>query len=121
MGIEDVHPHLSSSWMWIFARGCSVTPILVIVQSIRRYRLAKSNKEIFTFRAVAALSIWLVLTPGVLLLLGMLAYVISEAMAMDPSVKPHPAGGNIVLHLIYLSACYLLVDWVSRRRGAKPS
>ena len=79
----------------------------------------KQDFESFRFRAVAAICVWLLLTFGMMLILGVLAYVITEAMAFDPSVKPHPTFGYIALHLIYFAVCYLLVDWVSRRRNIK--
>ena len=104
---------------WGFLIVAALTPILIIVQSIRRYRLMKQDFESFRFRVVAAICVWLLLTFGMMFILGFIAYVITEAMTFDPSAKPHPTLGFIVLHLIYFSVCYLLVDWVSRRRNVK--
>ena len=104
---------------WSFLIVAALTPTLIIVNSIKSYRLVNQNIETFRFKAVAAVCIWLFLTLGMLLILGFLAYVISHAMSGDPSIKPHPTIGYIGLQLIYFAACYLLVDWMSRRRNIK--
>jgi hypothetical protein len=104
---------------WSFLIVAALAPILIIVKSIKSYRLVNQNLETFRFKAVAAICIWLFLTLGMFLIFGFLAYVISHAMSRDPSIKPHPTIGYVGLHLIYFAACYLLVDWMSRRRSIK--
>jgi hypothetical protein len=104
---------------WGFLIVAALTPILIIVKSVQSYRLVGQDIETFRFKAVAAICIWLFLTLGMMLIFGFLAYVISHAMSRDPFIKPHPTIGYIVLHLFYFAVCYLLVDWVSRRRKMK--
>lgn len=114
--LNDMNTVIYQILGWSFLLTAVMTPILIIVQSVRSYNLIKLDKETFTFKALAALCVWMFLTLGMIFILGMLAYVIGHAMATDPTVKPHSTPGFIGLHLIYIAVCYLLVDWVSRRK-----
>jgi hypothetical protein len=102
---------------WSFVIVAAATPVLVTIGSIRNHSVLKYNFEAIRFRAAAAICIWLFLTLGVLLLFGFLNYVISHAMSLDSSVKPHPTISYIGLHLVYFGVCYLLVDWTFRTKN----
>ncbi len=105
---------------WGFVIVAAVTPVLIIVMSIRNYRLRAHDFEIARFKAAAALCIWLVLTLAMSLLLGFAAYVVSHAVSQNPSVRPHPTLSYVAIYVIYFAACYLLIDWVSRRKRVRP-
>jgi hypothetical protein len=105
---------------WGFVIVAAVTPVLIILMSIRNYRLGAHDFEISRFKAIAAFCIWLFLTLAMSLLLGFVAYVVSHAISQNPSVRPHPTLSFVAIHAIYFAACYLLVDWVSRRNAVEP-
>ena len=104
---------------WSFFIAAVLIPVLIVVKSIKSYRLVRLNKEIFTFKAVAALCVWLLLTIGLFFLKALLAYMIGHALSQSPSIKPEPSLWYIGLHLIYFSIGYWLVYWVSRQKRIK--
>ena len=96
-----------------------VTPVLIILISIRNYRLGAHDFETARFKVIAALCIWLFLTLAMSLFLGFAAYVVSHAMSQNPSARPHPTLSYVAIYVVYFAACYLLVDWVSRRKRGR--
>jgi len=101
---------------WSFIVVAPVTPVLVTLFSIRNYRRGAVDFETARLKALVALLVWLLLTFGMFLFLGFLAYVTSHAMSQDASARPHPTFTYLVIHLMYFSVCYLLVDWMCRRK-----
>ena len=105
---------------WSFVIVAVLTPLLVIVGSIRNYRLRRLDFETLRLKAIAAIFIWLILTLALFLLFGFLAYVIGHAMSQDRSLQPRPTLAYLGIHLVYFGVCYLLVDWVWRRKRVRP-
>jgi uncharacterized integral membrane protein len=101
---------------WSLIVVAALTPVLVIVFSIRNYRRGSVDFETARFKALVALFVWLSLTLVMFLFLGFLAFVMSHAMSHDPSARPHPTLTYLVIHVMYFAVCYLLVDWMSRRK-----
>jgi len=116
LGILFMSPVLYPILGWSFVIVAALTPVLVIIGSIRNYRLRSLDFETLRFKAIAAIFIWLVLTFGLFVLFGFLAYVIGHAMSQDRSLQPRPTPEYVAIHIIYFSVCYLLVDWVWRRK-----
>ena len=104
---------------WSLIVVAAVTPVLVILFSIRNYRRGAVDFETARLKALVALLVWLLLTFGMFLFLGFLAYVMSHAMSLDASARPHPTFTYFVIHLVYFSVCYLLVDWMWRGKLRK--
>jgi uncharacterized oligopeptide transporter (OPT) family protein len=107
---------------WSLIVVAAVTPVLLILFSIRNYRRGAVDFETARLKVLVALLVWLSLTFGMFLFLGFLAYVMSHAMSRDASARPHPTFTYLLIHLMYFSICYLLVDWMwrgKRRRRDK--
>jgi hypothetical protein len=101
---------------WAFVVVAGITPVLVVALSVRNYRLHRNDFETARFKAIAAVLIWLVFTFVMMFLLGLATYIIAHSLSQNPSVQPRPTLTYVGVHLIYFATCYLLVDWVARRR-----
>jgi len=101
---------------WAFIIAAAITPALVVALSVRSYRRHELDFETARFKALAAICIWLILTLAMVLLLGFATYIIAHALSQNPSLQPRPTLTYVAVHLIYFAVCYLLVDWVARRK-----
>jgi heme/copper-type cytochrome/quinol oxidase subunit 2 len=102
-------------WGW-FIIAAAVTPVLVVALSVRNYRRHRCDFETARFKALAAICVWLFLTLVMVFLLGFATYVIAHSLSQNPSLQPRPTPTYIAVHVIYFAVCYLLVDWVARRK-----
>lgn len=101
---------------WAFIIAAAATPALIVVFSVLRYRRGEHDFETARLKMLTATLVWLSLTLGMILLLGFVAYVVGHALSQNPSVQPRPTLTYVAVHVMYFAVCYLLVDWVGRRR-----
>ena len=101
---------------WAFIIVAAITPALVVALSVRNCRRYGLDFETARFKALAAICIWLILTLAIVSLLGFATYIIAHSVLRNPSLQPRPTLTYVAVHLIYFAVCYLLVDWVGRRK-----
>ena len=101
---------------WAFILAAALTPVLVVALSVRNYRRHVCDFETARFKALAAICVWLLLTFAMVFLLGFATYVIAHSLSQNPSIQPRPTLTYLAVHVIYFAVCYLLVDWVARRK-----
>ena len=101
---------------WAFIIAAAFTPVLVVTLSVRNYRRRGCDFETARFKALAAICVWLLLTLAMVFLLGFVTYVIAHSLSQNPSLQPRPTLTYLAVHVIYFACCYLLVDWVARRK-----
>lgn len=95
-------------------------PALIITVSIKKYRGVYRDKYGFTFKALAALVIWMLLTFGMMAVHLIVAWTLYHpAEPIDPKNWCPPAT-YIGLHLVYLLVGCLLVYWMGRHRTKLP-
>src|SRR5947209_7422272 len=97
-----------------FVLTAILTPILIIAVSIIKYRRVCRDKYGFTFKALAALCIWIVLTFGMMFIHFTVSWALYHpAEQLDPK-NWCPPNTFIGLHLVYLSLGCLLAYWMGR-------
>ena len=101
---------------WVFLLTSVVVPLLIVAQSVRRYRHVGHGGGKFAYRAVIALAIWSILTLVMALVESIIAVVSRAANTVDPNSEDMAFVSNVAgFHIVYVLAGCGLVYWVFSR------
>jgi hypothetical protein len=103
--------------IWAFLIATAVTPVFYCHPLGPLIPASGRDFETARLETLAAVLIWLVLTLAMTLLHAFVAYVVGHAVSHQPSATPHTTASYVAIHVIYLAACYLLIDWGISTRG----
>jgi hypothetical protein len=92
-----------------------LTPILILVKAIETYRLVNIDPNVYIFKSIVAMSVWLVLSLGMSFM--MFVYVFASAHR-DRNATPNWTGVIVFvsLTLMYSLFGWGLVRWMMRRK-----
>jgi hypothetical protein len=82
-----------------------LTPIFILVKAIETYRLVNRDRNVYVFKSLVALGVWVALSLGILFL--MFVYVFSSAHRIPNA----PPDWRWLAIFISLTLAYGLIGW----------